>query len=248
MGNIKARALTITDDFVSQTAKYRREMSIIKNPGAAAVTTNGFAAAPTLTATVASADTSIRPWLQHSTAATNGAATGMISTTFQVVRNWECEFSTEVEVSGTQAYRATVGFCSANPDASDYTQGVSPSVQFAGFQTNNPNVGGPSFFRWNWIAVSCDGLLVQRSPSTFFNFSTFSGATNKLRAVQGVFPNPAFGNLPTVGWKFYVDEILIATHFNSIPNVFLGYAIRHTNTAAVANNIKWSNFAVRHKG
>lgn len=248
MGNIKARGLIITDDFVSQEQKYRREMSIVKNAGAASVTAVGFAGAPTLTATVTSADTSTRPWLQHATSASNGAVTGMISTAFQIVRNWDVEFSTEVEVSGTQGYRATVGFCSANPDTSDYTTGVAPSVQFAGFQTNNPNVGGPSFFRWNWIAVTCDGLVVQRSPSTFAGFSTFSGATNRLRVVQGVFPNPSFGNLPTVGWKFYVDEILIATHFQVIPTVFLGYAIRHTNTAAVANQIKWSNFSVRHKG
>lgn len=245
MGNIKARGLIVTQDFESQAEKYRRVMSHVKNPGAASVTAIGFPAAPTLTATVASADTSVRPWLQHSTAATNGAVTGMISPAFQVIRNWNVEFSTEVEVSGTQGYRATVGFCSAAPDTSDYTQGVVPSVQFVGFQTNNPNSGGPSFFRWNWICCTCDGLVIQRTPS---NVSTFSGAVSKLRVLQGAFPNPSLFNLPTIGWKFFIDDVYITTHFQVVPNVFLGYAIRHTNTAAVANNIKWSNFTVRHTG
>lgn len=225
-------------------------MAVLKNPGAATNTVIGLTAAPTLTATATSSDDTVSPKMTHTTAATSGTATGVVSTTFTLVRaGWNVDFTAPrvvTQSSGTAGFRATVGLMSASIDTNDFTQGVAPATSFIGFQTNNPNTGGPSNFRWNWICITCDGLTVQRTYTTQFGIpDTFSGGTHDLRLVTGTFTHPTTG-LPTTGVKFYINGIYLTTHFTSVPTGLLGYGVRMTNLNAAAQNIQWTSLFLEH--
>lgn len=79
----------------------KREMVIFKNGGAATVSALGLVA-PTLTATASSSDDATGAFLNSATSTTSGNGSGIVSTTFTVLRrNWEPEYLTRVKTDAT---------------------------------------------------------------------------------------------------------------------------------------------------
>lgn len=242
----------------------KRRMQYIKNAGAATATNLGFLAAPTLTATAASNDETGSfggaPFLKHTTAASNGAASGVISSTFTELNvAWLPEFSCRVRSSAWgsangQDCRYFIGFFSASPDALGALAdtSTSPSVKMAAFVAESPSSGGASNFRWAWVAHTADGSgTAGHTTKTACSVSTYSNPPNGVN----VDPSPRDGHLLTIKFvttsevRFYIDGYLVAVHTTNLPSTTssLGFGIRVVSTAASAHSVDWSFIQVRHK-
>lgn len=201
---------------------------IYKNVAAATVTATGGIAAPTLTATVANADDATGMWLQHTSGALLGNASGAVSAAFtQFQRGWDVAgvFSVRLGTDVT-SQRVWVGFCSANPEAS-----ATPAVHLAAFRYDTGVQGG------FWQCVTAAGTATQTVTTTSVA-ATASGAYRMRVHMTGS------------DVKFYIDGALVATHTTNLPTATqaLGWAIRVTTLIAGARTVRWRRASFIYAG
>ena len=200
-------------------------MEVVKNAAAATVSSTNIIA-PTLTATAANADDSTGPWLQHTSGAVAGNASGVISTAFTLFqRGWSTSGLFHCRHSGdTLAQRVWIGFFSGNPDAS-----ATPSLHLAAFRYDT--AADLTAF---WRCVTAAGTATQTVTET--TVAVTANAANVFRIDMR--PNDV---------KFYINITLVATHTTNLPTATqgLGWAIRVVTLAALAEVIRWRRVAFR---
>lgn len=210
------------------TLDRKREMQYLKNAGAATGTNLGFAAAPTLSGVLLSADDTRGPYLKHSTNTTANNVGGVTSA-FTIVRgDWMPEMHTRIQMDTSANTDAVwwAGLFSAAPDSNGR-----PNTRVAAFRYHT---------KWDqtayWRCVTIDGTgttnettvtSVATAINTPYNFSIF---------------------LTTTGTRFYINGVLVATHTSVIPGstTLLGYVVRCANLSTAKHNVRWSRISIRH--
>ena len=210
--------------------RVNRSSYILKNAGATTATNVGFPAAPTLTATVTSADDAQAPWLNHATTATAGNSSGVISAAFTYIRpDWSPKFSAYIKTDAT-AITTTgywVGMFSAAPD-----NATAPNIHAAAFRYYT-SVDGTAF--WRTVTIAGTGASATVTTTS-----------------QSILANTAYQlNIDCTSGsdcKFYINGSLVSTHTTQLPasGQTMGYGARVTALAAAARNIKWSRISVAH--
>ena len=238
------RKVKVDDIYLSTNAK--REMQAFKNAGAATITSLGFVAAPTLTATAASDETD-RPWLKHTTAATANTSTGIVTSTFtQFNMSWDPEFEIAVKVDGSQGINrhAFVGFVSASVDGTaGNTIGIStpPAIKYVGFYFYITSSSGPGTDEWSFNPVNATGAGGAGSETAtnadWWYTMADGGQAHVLKC--------AVRKGGTEIW-FWINNRLVAIHTTDIPTGAMGFAARATTRQATATSIWWSNLTIKH--
>jgi hypothetical protein len=101
--------------------------------------------APSLTATAASADASDGAWLQSSTTAVSGVASGIVSTFAIWRRDWDPQYFTNIKTHAADVanIRYWIGMFSASPDAIVRGTGTISMVAFS----YDTGIDGTAFWR-----------------------------------------------------------------------------------------------------
>lgn len=192
---------------------------ITKNPGATTVTTIGFAAAPTLTATTSSVDDASGPLLNHATSTTSGNASGVISAYTICRRDWIPTYETIIRTGAAiTSIRLWIGLFSASPDASS-----DPAIHIAAFRYAT-DADGTAF----WRTVTKDGTTINAVESSV---AIAADTVYRLRI-----------RVNTAGEVlFFINGTLIATHTTQLPGAttLLGYGNRVTTLTNASRAIKW---------
>lgn len=218
----------------------KRTMQYLKNAGAATITNVGFASAPTTSGTLTSQDSSLGPWLRHTTAASAGSAGGFVSSSYGIVRPyWQPEMFARVQMGDGFLLgdgSIFVGFMSASVDASigsrDQEGNTAPAIAMAGFYYGTSV--SPSFYRGQWVPYTSNGAAgVGNSTRT----GDLRNSNENLRIVMS-----------DTEVQFYIDEVLVATHTTTLPasNQALGFGIRITAEDNAAVYLEWSRVEIRH--
>lgn len=206
----------------------KRFMQVCKQHGSVGIITDGFKAAPTLTATTSQADANDGPWIQHATTAVINNPSGVISADFaQFQSRWEPEFVAPVKTDGnTTNMRVWVGMFSASPDL------TATPAHSIGFRYDT-SVDGNQF----WRAYSSNGAS-QTVTTTSVVYAT---NTAYLMAIT----------VDQTAIYFWIDGVIVATHVigrdnTPVNSTNLGYGIRVTTLVAGARAVSWSRIQVRH--
>jgi hypothetical protein len=212
------------------TLNNKRQMQFLANLGAATVTTVGFAAAPTLTATVSSVDNTLGPWTKHTTTTTLNDFTGMNGG--GVLKDWDPEFVATIQLPTTiTSYRLWVGLFSGSIHTSS-----DPVIDGAGFRYAT-DVDGTAF----WRCWSNDGTSGGTATTT--TASVIAGTHYRLRIhVQ----DNTFSSNDQI--RFWVNDVLVATHTTNMPRtgIVLIPHVRLTTLTAAAREISWGRVALSH--
>lgn len=205
---------------------------IYKNGGAATVSAIGLVA-PTLTATASSADDATGPWLNSATSITSGNPSGLVSTTFTVLRrDWQPEYMTRIktDASAITTIRYWMGMFSASPDAIARGTGT---IHLAAFSYDT-GVDGTAFWR------------TSTSAGVANTFTT----TTTTTAIAANTEYKLYINCSTASTdcKFYINDVLVATHTTNLPTITqtLGYGNRVITLTTAARNLKTSSIYLRH--
>jgi hypothetical protein len=208
----------------------QRSMQVLVNPGAATVTTVGFAAAPTLTATASNADDADGPYLNHATSGTSGNPSGVVSAFTVCRRDWFPCYTTAIKLDSANVTtsRLWIGLFSASPDAS-----ATPAIHLAAFRYDT-TADGTAF--WRCCTDNASG-----APTVA---TTTVAITANTRYVMRIDCNAS-----PVEVRFYINNILVATNVLKLPTAttLLGYGNRITTLANSARNLKWSRIAITHR-
>jgi hypothetical protein len=203
----------------------KREMQILKNPGAGTSIAVGTAAW-TLSATASNADDADGPWVNHATGTTSGNASGALSGTGLVRRDWQPEFIARIKTpSDITSMRLWIGFATGNPDGSD-----APSSHMAAFRFST---GVPDT---NWIAYTDDGDGTGTATDT-----GVAVAADTVYLLRVDCSDPA-------NVKFYVNGSLVATNTTNLPTATTGLfaQLRVTTLTAASRALKWGRVAILH--
>ena len=178
---------------------FYREMQFLKNPGAATITTVGFAAAPTTNGTLATGDdNTYGPLLVLVTGSSNGN-TAYLHGTFSIVqRAWLPIFATRMYAHSTITnQRSWFGLFSADPTGFS----TPTTVHLAAFRYAT-DVDGTAF----WRCVTCDGASNVTTTTTSVAYIASTGynllITCDASSVQ-----------------FAIDDVVVATHTTNLPGI-----------------------------
>ena len=207
------------------------EMQIIKNQALTTVSVVGIIA-PTLTVTLATADDADGRWLRHATTNVANNPSGVISALFTIFRrDWEPEYITTIKTdpSAITSVRYWVGMFSANPDL------IARGTAATGFHC---------------AAFSFDTGL---SDTAFWRCTTSGGVANTFTTTittQSIAVNTKYLMrivCSTVDIKFYINDVLVATHNTNMPTStqLLGYGNRVTTLTTAIRYILWGRIAIR---
>jgi hypothetical protein len=208
-----------------------RDMAVYVNPGAATITTLGLAAAPTLTATASSADSTDGPWMNHATTNVSANPSGVVSAAFTILRrDWEPEYGTTIKTDPTTIAntRIWVGMFSASPDAS-----ATPAVHIAAFRYDT-GADGTAF--WRCVTDNASGAPTVTTTTTAIAANT--KYTLRIRTT-----NAGGGHV-----YFYINEVLVADHTLKLPTStqLMGYGNRIVTLTTAIRNLKWGRIEVFH--
>jgi len=199
-------------------------MEVLKNQGVATITTVGLLAAPTLTATASNGDDANTAWLTHTTTASSGNASGVISAAFTILQSsWSPQYYTNVKTGATiTSIRYWVGLFSAAPDSS-----ATPAANYVAFRFDT----GASDTHWQFCTgtdaahQTCTDTGVTPAASTSYNFSIVcSGTTSCTGTVNGT-AETNNTNLPASG-------------------TLMGYGNRVTTLSANTRTISWGRIGI----
>lgn len=243
------RKVDIDDIYLSTSAK--RVMQAFKNQAAATITSLGFVAAPTLTATAAS-DEGTRPWLKHSTGAVANTSTGLVTSNFtQFNTSWDPEFEIAVKLTASQGIsrHAFIGFMSASVDGAAantlWTGASIPAIKVAGFYFYITNTSGPGGDEWSFNPVNSTGVGGAGTATRTMAIGTpgwwYTGADNGTETILRC----AIRKAGTEIW-YWINNKLVAIHTTNLPSGAIGFGARATTRVATATDIWWSNLTIKH--
>lgn len=199
---------------------------IVKDPGAATATALGLAA-PTLTATAASADDTDGMFLGHTTTAVANNPSGMITAFTQTRRDHSPFLSLRMKTGASiTSSRIWAGLFNQSPDLSTGTTGD----HFAAFRRDT--VAGDS----NWVAVTNDGGATPTTTDTGKSVAVDTAYDMRIECIG------------TTAVAFYINDDLVATHTTDLPGsaTLLGIGVRITTLTTATKVIKWSYARLKH--
>lgn len=209
----------------------KSEMQVLKNQGAASITTVGLLAAPTLTATTTTADSIDGKWMNHATTAIIGNASGVIAALFTIVRrDWETEYITTIRTDPTNtSVRYWMGLFSAAPDL--IVRGIG-TIHIAAFSYDT-GIDGTAFWR---TCTSGGGV------NTFTTTTTTQSIQPNTKYIMRIVCSNTSNDI-----KFYINNTLVSTHSATLPTStqLLGYGNRITTLTASIRNLKWGRIGIR---
>lgn len=221
-----------TENYLQSDGLYTRPQTVLKNAGAATISSDGIVA-PTMTATATNADIADGPFVDHATAATLNAASGVISAGFGYFRpGWYPRMRALIRTPAVMTnVRFLVGFFSGTPDAL-------PGTLHGAWFRYDTGTDGTLFWRVSTAAGAAPTTTVTTSPiaaSSIYQLGIDFVPPDPF--VRGQVPPRVIFTLATA-----ISEDVIAVHTATIPaaNQNLGYGIRVTTLEAVVKNIQWS--------
>jgi hypothetical protein len=204
-----------------------------KDPGVLTATTIGLiaASAPTLAATVTSADDATGRWANHATGAVSGNASG-ISTTATITRpDWTSDSVFRVKLGAAAdllAVRKWVGLWSVVPATMDAS--ATPAAHLAAFRYDTA-ADGTAF----WRCVTAAGTATQ-TVTVCTGVGAIAAATAYDMRIR----------LLGTAVEFYINDSLMARHTTNLPVAtgMLGFGVRVATLAAGAKSIKWGRVSI----
>lgn len=200
-----------------------------KNRAQTAFINGGMTALPTVTSNSAaiSGDTTNRALLTVDTVASSGSSCGAISTSSVAIRGWQAILSWPIHAGASISnVRIWCGFTSA-----DLTGVSAPTTQHVAAFRYATDVDGTAF----WRCVTCDGSSNVTTTTTSIAVAT--GTEYDLRIELGS------------SVKFYIDNVLVATHASNLPGNTTGLLIQQAKTTldASSKNLRMASMALSHK-
>jgi hypothetical protein len=204
----------------------RREMQVLKNPGATTLSTLGFASAPGTAGTLASADDADGPWATMPTNGVINNVAGMIPAMILWRRDWEPDLLYRLKTGpDVTNLRYWIGMFSAAPDAS-----ATPAVTYAAFRYDTA-ADGTAF----WRCASDNGSGTPEVTTTAVAVAVDTAYTFRIHCDGS-------------DVLFYLDGTLVATHSTTIPaaTTLMGHRAVVTALAAAVKSLKFGRLAAWH--
>lgn len=202
-----------------------RLMQVLANPGAATLTTDGFAAAPAVSGTATNADGNDGPCVRYTSAATSGSVAGLNAAAAVARLAWQPTFLARLRTGATlTAVRYWAGLFVAAPTGSD-----TPATAYAAFRYSTA-VDGTAF----WRCCTNDGA--DSIPTVTVTNVAVTASTSYDLAVR------CFADRV----EFWINQVRVATHTADLPGLssaLLWYATV-TTLAAAAKTVDISRVQV----
>lgn len=208
-----------------------RQMQVLANMGAATLTTSGFAAAPTVTGTPASADDADGPWQDYVSGGVSGNTGGLNSAAAVCRRDWDPVFVARIKTGSIITnLRYWVGLFSGSPVASG-----APALHLAGFRYDAPP-SSPLDATAFWRCATDDGGAAPTVTTTTVAIAT---STLYLMAIK----------LGGGSVEFFVNGTRVASHTTDLPGLTtsLSYYATVTTLSAATRNVKVSRLGLTHE-
>lgn len=211
----------------ASTLYAQREMQVLANPGAATLTTVGFAAAPTVTGTPTSSDDANGPMNLYTSGSVSGNVAGLNSAATVCRRDWSPEFVVRMETGAAITnVRLWFGLFSTVPTGS----ATGNTGHLAAFRYDT-GVDGTAF----WRTATDSGTNSPTVTTTAQSIAT--GTAYRLRM-----------KLQASQVLFYINDVLVATHTTTLPTAttMLSYYATVTTLTTAAATFKASRLALAH--
>lgn len=205
-----------------------RLMQVLANPGAATLTTDGFAAAPTATGTASAADGNDGPFVRYTSAATSGSVAGLNAASTVARAAWQPQFVARIRTGASiAAVRYWIGLFVSAPTGSD-----NPTTNLAAFRYSTA-ADGTAFWRCCTNSGS-DAILNVTTTTVAVTASTAYDLAIRLFSDRV---------------EFWIDGSKVATHTSDLPGSGLNLLWYATVTTleAVAKAIDLSRVQVVHR-
>jgi hypothetical protein len=204
-----------------------RLMEVLANPGAATLTTVGFAAAPTASGTASSADGASGPFVRYTSAATSGSVAGLNSAAAVCRRDWLVDIAARIAVGATiTSVRYWVGLFSASPTGS-----ATPAAHLAAFRYDT-GADTTAF----WRCCTDDGGAAPTVTVTNVAVTASTAYDLRIRFKSG-------------SVEFYVNGVEVAEHTTDLPaaSTMLSWYTTVTTLTAAARTVDVSRVMVAHR-
>lgn len=205
-----------------------RLMQVVANPGAATLTTDGFAAAPTATGTASAADGSDGPFVRYTSGAVSGNVAGLNSAATVARRDWQPGMAARIRTGASiAAVRYWVGLFVSAPTASD-----NPATNLAAFRYSTA-ADGTAFWR---CCTNSGGDAILNVTATTVAVTASTAYDLALR----LFSDRV---------EFWINGTKVATHTTDLPGsgLNLSWYVTVTTLEAVAKAIDISRVQVVYR-
>jgi hypothetical protein len=203
-----------------------RRMQVLANPGAATLTTVGFAAAPTATGTASNADDVDGPFVLYTSAATSGSVGGLNSAAAVCRRDWKADFAARIKLPATiTSVRYWIGLFSGSPTGS-----ATPAIHLAAFRYDT-GADGSAF--WRCCTDDAGAAPTVTATSVAVTASTVYECRIRLKAASV---------------EFWLNGAEVAEHTTDLPagSTSLSWYATVTTLTAAARAIAISRVQIAH--